>query len=230
MTRTPRHIPTYTRQTVAGEPDGRLVSPSFARNAGPIAEVLIPLLAGRTGTVLEVGAGPGQHSAHFAGLLAGHAPGLRWLPTDPEPGHLASIEAWRAFSGTEALLPPARLDATDDWETAPAIDGHRPLAAVYVQNVLHIAPWAVTEGIVAGAAATLAPGAPVIVYGPFREGGVHTGEGNARFDAALRADNPEWGVRCVDEIGALAEAHGLTAPTLTPMPSNNRVLVMTRRG
>ena len=95
-------------------------------------------------------------------------------------------------------------------------------------NVVHIAPWAVAEGIVGGAAQVLAPGGSLILYGPFKEGGRHTGAGNASFDASLRAENPGWGVRDLDEVATLAAAAGLGPAQVTRMPSNNLLVAFVR--
>jgi hypothetical protein len=102
------------------------------------------------------------------------------------------------------------------------------LTAVLSCNVIHIAPWAVAEGIVRGAARVLAPGAALILYGPFKQGGRHTGAGNASFDASLRAENPGWGVRDLDEVAALAAAAGLGPARITRMPSNNLAVAFAR--
>ena len=40
-------------------------------------------------------------------------------------------------------------------------------------------------------------GGRLFVYGPFMRDGAHTAPSNAAFDASLRAENPEWGVRDV---------------------------------
>lgn len=209
----------YDAGSAASKADGRLYSPSFERNYAPIRERLAAMLAGAVGTVLEIGSGTGQHVAHLACDL----PHLHWQPTDIDADHLASTRAWRAHVGApKNLHAPLHLDATGPWK----ID--RPLAAVYTQNVIHIAPWAVAEGIVAGAARTLAPGGRLIFYGPFREGGRQTGDGNARFDAALRARDPAWGVRDADDVAALAVTAGFGPPELHRMPSNNRILAFSR--
>ena len=46
--------------------DPRLDAPAFHRNVGPLTEALRARLAGRSGPVLEIGAGTGQHAAAFA--------------------------------------------------------------------------------------------------------------------------------------------------------------------
>ncbi|MHA1530151.1 MAG: DUF938 domain-containing protein [Alphaproteobacteria bacterium] len=207
------------------EADGRLRSPSFERNFAPISDALRPYLEGRDGTVLEIGSGTGQHIAHWAGEF----PGFTWVPSDIDERHHASITAWGAVRGCANLAQPLFLDAAADWAGDPAVRTLGALSAVLSCNVLHIAPWAVARGIVAGAARSLAPGGSLILYGPFSEGGRHSGEGNASFDASLRAENPDWGVRDLDEVASLAAAAGLDPARITRMPSNNLVVAFSRQ-
>ncbi len=206
------------------EADGRLRSPSFERNFAPIRDALRPYLDGWDGTVLEIGSGTGQHIAHWAGEF----PGLDWVPSDIHPRHHASIAAWGATLGCANLAEPLFLDAAADWAGEPQVQALGELTAVLSCNVIHIAPWAVAEGIVRGAARVLAPGAALILYGPFKQGGRHTGAGNASFDASLRAENPGWGVRDLDEVAALAAAAGLGPARITRMPSNNLAVAFAR--
>ena len=169
-------------------------------------------------TVLEVGCGSGQHAVHFAEQL----PGLRWIPTDPDPAHRDSVAAWTAHLGLDNVATPLALDAVDDpWPLAHA-------DAVYCANVIHIAPWAVTLGLLRGAARTLPEGGPLILYGPFQVRGRHTADSNERFDASLRARDPQWGVRDLDEVAAVAASEGLRLDEQTPMPANNMTLAFRR--
>ena len=48
----------------------------------------------------------------------------------------------------------------------------------------------------AGAAKALQPEGYLLVYGPFKQGGQHTSESNAAFDASLQQQNSHWGYRC----------------------------------
>jgi len=160
-------------------PDPRRFAPAVARNRDPILDAIRRHLPA-TGLVLEVASGSGEHAVHFAAAL----PGLDFQPSDPEAGARASIDAWAAASGLANIRPALALDAAAPaWPVAAA-------DAVVGINMIHIAPWAAAEGLMRGAAAILPPGAPLILYGPYRRGGAHTAPSNAAFDADLRARDP----------------------------------------
>lgn len=201
-------------------------APAARRNAGPLLAVLRRVLPG-SGTVLEIGSGTGQHAVAFAAALAP----LRWLPTDPRPALVESLQAWATLLPQAAArpLPPRRLDAAAtlaEWPVAPDDE----IRAMLATNVVHIAPWRVAEGVLAAAGALLQPGDPLVLYGPFRRDGTHTGDGNAAFDASLRAENPAWGIRDLEgEIVPAAAAAGLVLDLIQPMPANNLTVVFRRR-
>ena len=87
--------------------------------------------------------------------------------------------------------------------------------------MIHIAPWAAAEGLMAGAGRLLPPGAPLFLYGPYKRDGRHTAPSNAAFDADLRRRDPAWGVRDLDDVARLADAHGLGLAEIVEMPANN---------
>jgi SAM-dependent methyltransferase len=217
------HTARYRGRVRDDPADARLHSPVFLRNSPPLLVTLAPWFAGRAGPVLEIGSGTGQHAAAFRLGF----PGLDWIASDPDAGHRASVAAWAAEAGLPER-PVLDIDAATDWAGAPEVAALGPLAAIVSMNVIHIAPIAVTEGIVRGAGRALAPQGLLVFYGPFRENGVHTGEGNRRFDEGLRAENPEWGVRDVADIADMAKAAGLFPAALIAMPANNRLLIFRR--
>ena len=197
--------------------DDRRSAPHVARNAAPIAEVLRGILPER-GLVLEIASGTGEHALHFARTF----PHLLWQPSDPDPAALGSIEAWRADAELFNLLPPLALDArAPDWPVAEA-------DAILAINMVHISPWTATEGLMRGAGRLLAPGAPLYLYGAYRRAGVPTAPSTEAFDAWLRAQDPEWGVRDLEAVAAAAEANGLVLDTVAPMPANNLSVVFRR--
>ncbi len=189
-------------------------APATARNREPILTVLSRILP-PTGLVLEISAGTGEHAVFFAAAL----PHLAWQPSDLEKDSLASIAAYCSDAGLANLRPPVTLDAaSDDWPIAQA-------DAVVCINMIHIAPWSACEGLMAGAARILPPGGVLYLYGPFRENGLHSAESNRRFDIDLRLRNPDWGVRNLEEVVALATRNGLDYRETVVMPANNRSLV-----
>lgn len=195
--------------------DARLHSPSAARNRASILTALRAALP-RTGLLLEVASGSGEHAAHLAAAL----PLLQFQPTDPRPEALASVDAWCA--GLSNARPTLRLDAT--WPVWPVAAAD----AVLCINMVHIAPWAAAQGLVAGAARLLPPGGLLSLYGPFIQGDQPLAPGNAAFDADLRARDPAWGLRAVEDVAALATTAGFSLPDITSMPANN-LLVLFRR-
>lgn len=208
------------------EPDGRLDAAAFHRNHQPIWRVLDAFLHDKRGDVLEAGSGTGQHVVHFAQ----RSPQLTWWPSDLNDAHLKSIGAWRAHSGLGNIRAPRRIDLADPaWDSGLRADaGPRELLAIVCANVVHIAPWRVAEGLLAGAARCLRPGGRLFLYGPFKRGGHHTAISNAVFDESLRNGNPEWGVRDVDEVRIAAERHGLALQDVVEMPANNLIVVFGR--
>jgi SAM-dependent methyltransferase len=197
--------------------DPRIHRPHVARNREPILEVLRRVLPPQ-GLVLEVASGSGEHAAYFAQ----HLPALSWQPTDPDAAALASIAAHRAAAGAANLLAPLRLDVTSErWPVEQA-------DAVVCNNMIHISPWAATEGLIAGAGRIMRTGGILYLYGPYQIDGRHTAPSNQAFDASLRAQNPLWGVRDLTDVTALAERHGLVLAETVAMPANNLSVIFGR--
>jgi len=195
----------------------KLSAPAALRNREPIAAVLGEWLPPQ-GLVLEVASGSGEHAAFFA-----HAfPNLEWQPTDPDPSALTSIEAWRADSGLPNLREPVILDATAATWPIESAD------AVLNINMVHISPWEAALGLLDGTAMILAPGGPLILYGPWILQGFQTAPSNLAFDADLKRRNPAWGLRQVEDFAREAKNRGLLLEGQREMPANNRMLLFLR--
>ena len=198
--------------------DGRIVSPSAERNKGPITEILRRVLPGQ-GDVLEVSSGSGQHVLHFAQAM----PDIRWQPTEQDADCLRSIAGWLAQTTPPNVNAPIYLDVHDEiWPV-------HEVAAVVCLNMIHIAPPSATEALLRGAGNVIARGGILFLYGPFRQKGRHASASNEAFDALLKAENPEWGVRNVEDVAHLAARVGLDLEQTHDMPSNNLAVIFRKR-
>src|SRR4051812_26051615 len=223
----PDYVVEFGKDSGSAAADGRLDAPAFHRNRDPIWAVLGKYLDGKSGEVLEAGSGTGQHAVDFAR----RSPAITWWPSDFNEAHLRSIAAWRADAQLANLRPPLRIDLSDPAWCVQMHDGSGPrsLLAVLCANVIHIAPWRVAEGLIAGAARYLRQDGKLFLYGPFKREGAHTAPSNAAFDASLRRKDPEWGVRDIADARQLAESTGLHLAEIADMPANNFMLVFARR-
>lgn len=198
--------------------EARRHAPATLRNRDAIADVLRGHLPA-SGTVLEIASGSGEHIVHFAQAF----PHLVWQPSDCEPAALASIAAWAAQAGASNVLPPLSIDAQQpDWPIGNA-------DAILCINMVHISPWDATLGLFKGCAQVLAEGAPLILYGPYLEQGVETAASNLAFDDSLKARNPAWGLRHIDDMDRAASQHGFARTSRQAMPANNLTLVYRKR-
>ncbi len=196
--------------------DNRQYAPATQRNREVILEALLQVLPPQ-GTVLEIASGTGEHSVYFAP----HLQPRQWIPTDPNPLAIASITDWQKHQPSDNLAPPQLIDVT-------ATDWHQQLAKQDIQaivniNMIHIAPWQACIGLMTGAKKLLPDKGILYLYGPFKQNGKHTSESNAEFDASLRYQNPEWGVRDLEEV--IAVAASLTLKEIKPMPANNLSII-----
>jgi ubiquinone/menaquinone biosynthesis C-methylase UbiE len=191
-------------------------SPSADRNKEPILAQLRRIL-GERGTALEIASGTGQHAVWFAAAMTQWT----WQPTDFDPGMLPVIAERIARSGLSNVLPPKQLDVTAPaW---PSFAGR--FDAIFCANMLHIAPWETCPALMAGAARLLEHGGKLITYGPYFEQGVPPAPSNIAFDQSLRARDPSWGIRALEQVVAEAVRSGLVLSQRVVMPANNLLLV-----
>ncbi|AEG93811.1 DUF938 domain-containing protein [Ramlibacter tataouinensis] len=191
------------------------------RNKQPILDALLQVLPAR-GTALEIASGTGQHAAWFAAAL----PGWSWQPTDADPDMLPVIAGWTAQAGVGNVHPPLLLDVmAPQWP---------PLAqrfdAIYCANLLHIAPWPTCAALMQGCARHLAPHGVLVTYGPYLEDDVVTAPGNLAFDESLRARDPAWGIRRLEDVRREAQRAGLDLRQRHALPANNLLLVFGFQG
>lgn len=198
--------------------DARRFAPATERNREPILAVLRDVLPAR-GLALEVASGTGEHAVHFARAF----PGLEWQPTDLDDSARASIDAWAGAEGPGNIRPALALDAgIDNWPVSQA-------DAMLCINMIHISPWAATEGLMRGAGRILPSGAPLFLYGPYRRTGHELEPSNAQFELWLKGQDERFGIRRLDDVAECAARSGLELERVVEMPANNLSVVF-RRG
>lgn len=191
-------------------------APATDRNREPILEVLRGRLP-EEGLVVEVACGTGEHAAFFARAL----PGWTWQPTDIDPAARASADAWcedlpnvRSARALDTTAPTWPIETAD---------------AVFCANMIHIAPIEACHGLLAGAGRILRSGGLLVLYGPYQRNDAPTAPSNASFDASLRAQDPRWGLRLLENVVEWASAQGLEHVETVSMPANNLCVVFRRR-
>ena len=195
----------------------RLFAPSAARNAKVIARVLAEY-APLQGSALEIASGSGQHITAFARILKG----LIWQPSDIHNSKLASIDDWAKDHPN--IRPAVYLDATKPgWATR-----HAGQSLILLINLLHLISKPEARKLISEVALALEHGGRFYLYGPFLRDGVHVSDGDASFDASLRASDPDIGYKDINEVQQwLAEA-GLHVIATVDMPANNLTLISER--
>ena len=193
-------------------------APAAERNQESILKVLGVALP-KTGQVLEIASGTGQHIAAFATAY----PGLNWQPSDVSAERFEAVEAWREASAASNLAAPIELDAcAPGWAAQMG-----PLDVVYVVNLLHL----VSDGQMAvfldEAAKAIPAGGLLGIYGPFLRAGRTTSDGDAAFHAQLQERDKSLGYKEIEVVSSVLEVLGFDV-TVTDMPANN-LLVLARR-
>jgi hypothetical protein len=168
--------------------DDRQYAPATLRNRDFILDVLLT-----TGVILEVASGSGEHIVHFARNL----PGLVFQPSDPDPDALRSVAMGKGHRRHDCDRTRSEGASQSVWPIASA-DG------IICINMIHISPWEATLGLIKGAASILPPASPLYLYGPYKRAGFTTAPSNQAFDRSLRDRNPNWGLRDLDAVAAMA--------------------------
>ena len=187
------------------------IAPAAARNTRPILDVLLREFAD-VRSVLEVGSGTGQHAVAFAAAM----PVLDWQTSDLVGNH-AGINAHIDAAALANVKPPVELDMLSATATM-TVD------AVFTANTMHIMSWPAVCRMLDFVGESLTGGGLFCCYGPFRRDGRFSTDSNARFDASVRAQDPDMGIRELADVDELAHSAGLARVRSYAMPANNLLL------
>ena len=192
-------------------------SAATERNRQPILDQLTDLLP-KKGVVLEIGSGTGQHAVFFTRYLTK----IQWQPTDRDE-NLAELEHQFAANGNPRIHKPIKLDVLiGPWP-------EKSYEAAFSANTAHIMPWEAVQAMFAGVARHLLSDARFCLYGPFNISGAYTSPGNEQFDASLRRQDPQMGIRDMRDVESLSNSHQMSLERKIAMPANNFILVFTKK-
>jgi hypothetical protein len=185
-------------------------------NREPILNILLEILPSQ-GKVLEIASGTGEHAIFFAPCLQPRT----WIPSDISSVAIASIAAWQQHYQIPNLTAPLILDVTDpNWSKNPDLLEQNIQAIVNI-NMIHISPWEACLGLFAGAENLLPINGILYLYGAYKQNGQHISPSNVAFDRSLRLQNPEWGVRNLEDVINVASKHKFKLQQIQSMPANN---------
>lgn len=161
----------------------KLDSPSAERNKDPIWNVIeTRILTERNAAcqeplqILEVAAGAGVHTHHFALKLHETNTAFRWYPTDPQAPSRRSEQAFaqdepaiKDFVETPLALTLDENGIVEKHTNEKLEDGS--IDWIININMIHISPWGATLGLMKVAGEKLKTGGTLLLYGPYRQGG-----------------------------------------------------------
>ncbi len=174
---------------------------SCSRNQEFIGSVL-DLYLKEAKNVLEIGSGTGHHACFFGPKF----PHLTWQTSDRTEYHDAIHETISQANAPSNVLRPIRIDIETDPIEQDKYD------VLFSSNTLHCMSMENAENLIQKAGVS---GVQLLIfYGPFNliEGQFanpfNNGEGNAKFDAKLKAENPSYGIKDMKQIQDLCSKAG----------------------
>lgn len=177
--------------------------------------------------MLEISSGTGQHVIKFAEKF----PAVTFQPSEIDARSLHSIVAYIDHYRLANVRVPLFIDVTkpvNHW-ALPADYGPLSVDVILNINMIHISSQAAIEGLFRASGILLKFGNGLLItYGPYAIDGVISPQSNIDFDASLRSENPEWGLRDIRDLNSLALSCGLRLVARHNMPANNYVLVFRR--
>ena len=196
--------------------DNRLNFPATMRNRDSIAEVLSNYLIPNS-LFLEIASGSGEHGVFFQKIF----PSITWLTSDPELVHRKSIISWINHQGLSSKMPdPLCLDVENrPWPITK--NQKAQIKGIICINMIHISPWSCTKALFEESRSFLGDNNFLMLYGPFLRAKIKTTQSNLKFDRSLKLNNPQWGLRELNDVTKIASKNGFQKEKIIEMPANN---------
>lgn len=209
-------VPPSNASIATPDESGKLFAPSAARNSKDLCNLVASKIPA-TGQALELASGTGQHIVALAAAM----PAIHWQPSEVDPVRLRSIEAYILESALSNVSTPFILNATQSgWGHSLA-----PKELILVTNLLHLISECEVTTLLEEVSDALAQSGRLFLYGPFKRDGKLTSEGDAKFDADIRASDPDIGYKDDRWVQSVSRQMGLSLVSTHEMPANNLVLI-----
>ncbi|XP_021936399.1 methyltransferase-like 26 isoform X3 [Zootermopsis nevadensis] len=208
------------------------VNSAAERNKEPIFQVLKKVISpyieatGKEDCIyhcLEISSGSGQHVAYFAP----HFPSVVWQPSDIDMSSFGSISAYIKDAQVSNIKQPVFIDVREEYTKwgGGGVVGKQSVDFILSINLIHISSFICTERLFHNAGEVLKRGGLLFTYGPYAFHGKISPESNVRFNSMLQSQNPEWGLRDIDQLTTLAASAGMHLHEVVPLPANNHCLI-----
>ena len=194
--------------------NNKKVSSACNRNQLPILTILKKYFP-TTCRIIEVASGTGQHADFFTK----EEPGWIWQASDSNSSALTSIHGYHEDANRHNFPPPKQLSTNDTSWNVDIFD------AAFCCNMMHICPWTDCIQLFYHLKQHLKQDAPLIIYGPFIQDRVATSVSNHLFDKSLRRQNPEWGLRRLNDVERIATEHSFNQLRIHKMPAHNLMVI-----
>jgi len=188
-------------------------SESCEQNKDAILSKIQPYLVDGA-AILEVGSGTGQHAVYFATLN----PQIVWQPSD-RVEYLKGIDAWVTDAAVPNIKAVFELDVLKLWPS-------ECYDLLFTANSFHIMGNEAVKICLEKASSCLKTNGHLIIYGPFNYNRQYTSSSNQRFDAMLKSNDPNSGIKDIEWICDIANRAGLRLIDDIEMPANNRILIL----
>ena len=172
--------------------------------------------------IKEIGSYKLGNGEGFAEMLRYHSNSKSLMVTSSETGTIERLSI-QSVSNISKMNP---LEDAPEPGEGPSKESRENgnYDVLFCANMIHISPWESSIALFSHAN----PTQHLILYGPFMNHGKHNSQGNAHFDVSLKARDPRWGIRDIQDLVPLANQNGFVLHKKHPMPANNFTLIWKR--
>lgn len=182
-----------------------------------LLEALIPFVA-QGGRLLEIGSGKGEYALY----LAPHLKAVHWVMSE-QKSKLAGLKR-HVKKRPANLHGPERLSIGED-----DFPGKKPFDYVFTAHTLERMSWKHNKTLFKLLGKRLRENALVCIYGHFKRAGEFQTEQQAALDAQLKAKEPRWGLRNLEDVTHAMEKSGFKCLKAESFFDGRQILIFCRQ-